>query len=131
MTTFCRAAVVALLVAGSSGCGGSALFQVRTVEGGGRSEVLPPRAAEPAGPPLGGVKLFFYPYVSDSVIHPVPEREFITDGQGRADITEKLSPTSDKMGALVSMKAGYYVDTLFFNYASEDTLNLLVRLHRR
>jgi hypothetical protein len=131
MPTVSRLAAAVLLVVVASGCGGSVLLHVRTVEGEEPSAVIPRGAEEPIAPPVGTVKFFFYPYVSDSVIHPVPEREFVTDTAGRADFLEMVSPSSDKMGALVAMKTGYYVDTLVFHYAADDTLNILVRMRRR
>src|SRR5512141_2433039 len=122
-----RLVAAAILVVVASGCGGSVLLHIRSVEGEEPSAVLPHGVEETIAPPVGMVKFFFYPYVSDSVIHPVPEREFITDAAGRADFVERVSPSGDKMGALVAMKTGYYVDTLVFRYETDDTLNIVVR----
>jgi hypothetical protein len=131
MLMVARFVAAVFLVVIASGCGGNVLLHVRSVEGEEPSAVLPRGAEEPIAPPVGMVKFFFYPYVSDSVIHPVPEREFITDAAGRADFIERVSPSGDKMGALVAMKTGYYVDTLVFRYVTDDTLNIVVRLRRR
>ncbi len=130
MPMFRRILVLSSLMAVLSGCGGTLLMHVYSVEGEGRSAVLAPGEEMPAARPLASVKFFFYPYVSDSVIHPVPEREFVTDSLGRADFAEKATP-GDKMGALVGMKPGYFLDTLVFRYSADDTLDIVVRLRRR
>ena len=112
-----------------AGCGSNLLLRVYTVTDGPPSHVLPKSEPAPApSPSLGGVKIFFYPYVRDSVIHQVPEREFVTDYRGRAEYIETLSPLGDKMGALVAMKGGFQVDTLLFPFDLNDTVTVVIRL---
>ncbi len=122
--------IVFVLAVASVGCGSSVLLRVYTVTEG------PPTRISPGGTEpdikgmvaVGGVKFFFYPFVRDSVIHQVPEREFITDRSGRAEYIESVSPLGDKMGALVAMKPGYMVDTVLFPFDIGDTVNIVVRM---
>jgi hypothetical protein len=124
-------ALAVLVVLISPGCGSGLLLRVRSVEGNpGTSSVTTKSVSLSGLKPVEAVKLFFYPYVSDGVIHPVPERELLTDSAGYAEYFESTSPFSSKMGALVAMKSGFFVDTIFFRYQPEDTLSVLVSLHR-
>jgi hypothetical protein len=123
------AVLVVLIV---PGCGSGLLLRVYSVEGDPSTPSVAGKSVDLSGlKPLGAVRLFFYPYVSDSTIHQVPERELLTNGAGCAEYFENASPFSSKMGALVAMKPGYFVDTIFFHYRPEDTLSVLVSMHRR
>ena len=115
-----------------SGCGPNLLLRVYTVTGIPKSRVLLKDEAVPTqAASVGLVKLFFYPFVRDSVIRQVPELEFVTDYHGRAEYLETVSPIGDKMGALVSMKVGYLVDTLLFSFDLNDTVTVLIRMQPR
>lgn len=124
--------VVVLVVTVMSGCGGGLLLRVHSVEGepGGRSGRIQSND-QPRLTPVRSVRFFFYPYASDSVIHAVPEREFLTDDSGWAEYLEGASPFGSKMGALIAMKPGFFVDTLFFQYQPDDTLTVLFNMRRR
>jgi len=116
----------------SVGCGGGLLLRIYTVESESKSHAIAKNSLDVSGlKPLSSVRFFFYPYVSDSVIHPVPEREFLTDNTGRAEYFEDASPFGSKMGALVAMKSGFLVDTIVFHYESEDTVAVLLGMCRR
>ncbi len=132
MRTFLRIIVLVAIPACLAGCGASLLLRVYTVDA--RSVHPGPGNAAPdsaALVPVGGVRFFFYPYVRDSVIHPVPERDFATGPNGRGEYVETVSPLGDKMGALVAMKYGYLVDTVIFEFGLNDTVDLLIPMRPR
>jgi hypothetical protein len=132
MRTMLLASVLAGFAIWVPGCGATLLLRVYTVSEGVPSHVV--TEDEPNLPglkPVGGVRFFFYPYVRDSVIHQVPEREFVTDSRGRAEYVEIVSPLGEKMGALVAMKGGYLVDTVLFSFDLNDTVTVIVRMRPR
>lgn len=120
------------LVLAASGCGSGVLLRVASVEGdpllrSGRTVSAPTQGLTP----VGSVKFFFYPFANDSLIHPIPEREFLSDSSGRAEYFESASPFGNKVGALVAMKSGFHLDTVFFHYQADDTVVVLVNMRRR
>lgn len=132
MRFFLPVALVTILTVWLPGCGSTLLLRVHTVEAETSSHGGIRIAPDSAGlSPVAGVRFFFYPYVRDSVIHPVPERNFVTDARGRAEYLETLSPIGDKMGALVALKAGYAIDTVIFPFGYNDTIDIVVRMRPR
>ena len=121
--------LVAAGLIGLWGCGNTILLHIYTVEdasGGHSISKTPPDLSHLT--PLAGVRFFFYPNASDSVIHLVPERDLVTDMRGTITYSEMVSPASNRTGALIAMREGYAVDTVYFPFSQGDTINILVRL---
>lgn len=115
-----------------SGCASSILLRVYAVEGTVQSHTLSRIPPDLSGlEPLRGVKFFFYPNSSDSLISLVPEREFVTDAHGMVSHSEMVSPAGNRTGALIVMKSGYALDTVYFPFAAGDTINILLRMRHR
>ena len=112
-----------------AGCDNTILLHVYTVEnaaGGHSITKTPPDLSMTM--PVPGVRFFFFPNASDSIITLVPERDFVTDMHGTVSYSEMVSPASHRTGALIAMKEGYVVDTVYFPFAQGDTINILLRL---
>ena len=115
-----------------SGCESSLLLHIYAVEGSTANHTISSREPDRRGlTPLPGVKFFFYPNSSDSIITLVPEREFLTNAEGTVSYSEMVSPAANRIGALIAMKPGFGVDTVYFPFAPGDTVNILLRMRRR
>jgi hypothetical protein len=84
---------------------------------------------------LSDVKILLYTYhtkyLEDSVLNYKPNKEFLSDSLGYFEIYAGVPPSLGQFGAIITSKEGYLSDTIFFEFNSLDTINLVLNLEKK